>query len=273
MTVAHLPERAAGARAPGMLRMSVVMPARHENERIAGVLDLLFDSVRSACEVLVIVDSADDPTAAVVRGYAAGEPRLRLLVNDYGPGPAAAIRFGMDAARAPVIVVTMADGSDDPSQIEELVALVEGGAAMAAASRYAPGGRQLGGRPLKVALSRLAGLSLRLLARAGTSDATNSFKAYSAEFTRRAGVDSRHGFAIGIELTAKARRLRLPVAEIPTTWRNRAGGQSGFRLARWLPAYLRWYLFCFGRHLTREQMTAKRLASRKQRLAGRAAGG
>ena len=74
----------------------MVIPARHESERIAGVLDLLFDSVRSACEVLVVVDSADDPTAAVVGAYARAERRLRLLVNKDGAGPAAAISFGID---------------------------------------------------------------------------------------------------------------------------------------------------------------------------------
>lgn len=226
--------------------LSVVIPARAEGGRIAGTLDLLLESVRTPCEVLVVVDSAGDPTADAVRAYAVTERRVRLLLNGYGRGPAAAIRFGMDAAAAPVLVVTMADGSDDPCQVDELAALVRGGAVVAAASRYARGGRQLGGPLVKGMLSRLAGTSLRLLARAGTSDATNSFKAYSADFVAMAGVESRHGFEIGIELTAKARRLRLPVAEIPTTWRDRAGGRSSFRLARWLPRYLRWYLFCFG---------------------------
>jgi dolichol-phosphate mannosyltransferase len=254
-------------------RLSVVIPARHESERIAGVLDLLFDSVQRDCEVLVVVDSADDPTEEVVRAYARAEGRLRLLVNEYGAGPAAAIKFGMDAASAPVVVVTMADGSDDAGQIGELAGLVEGGAVVAAASRYAPGGRRVGGPVLKGMLSRLAGTSLHRFARAGTTDATNSFKAYSAEFARRAGVDSRHGFEIGIELTAKARRLRLPVAEIPTIWRDRVGGRSGFRLTRWLPAYMRWYLFCFGRPLTGEQLAARRLAARRHSPAGGAAGG
>jgi hypothetical protein len=116
------------------------------------------------------------------------------------------------------------------------------------------GGSQLGGPPLKRQLSRAAGWSLRLLARTGTSDATNSFKAYSAEFTRAVGIESRRGFAIGLELTAKARRLRLPVAEIPTRWVDRTAGQSKFRLARWAPDYVHWYLFCFGRPLTVDQL-------------------
>ena len=124
-----------------------------------------------------------------------------------------------------------------------------------------PAAARSGGPLLKTALSRLAGLTLQALARPGTRDATNSFKAYSAEFARSVGVDSRRGFAVGIELTAKARRLRLPVAEIPTTWQERHAGSSGFRLVRWLPAYLRWYLFCFGRPLTVAQVTG-RLARR-----------
>lgn len=251
------PVRTAGPQVAGRPQISVVMPARDEGERITLVLDRLFASVRRPAEVLVVVDSAADSTVAVVSGYAAAEPRLSCLVNGFGTGPASAIRFGMDRASAPVIVVTMADGSDDTRQIDDLAALIEEGAVVAAASRYAAGGRQLGGPLAKTALSRLAGTTLQALARPGTCDATNSFKAYSAEFARSVGVDSRRGFAVGIELTAKARRLRLPVAEVPTTWRERRAGRSGFRLLRWLPAYLRWYLFCFGRPLTPDQLTSR----------------
>ncbi|HXW44225.1 MAG TPA: hypothetical protein VEL03_05535, partial [Streptosporangiaceae bacterium] len=140
-------------------------------------------------------------------------------------------------------------GSDDPAQVDQLTRLVERGVAVAAASRYMPGGRQLGGPLAKRLLSRAAGRSLQLLARPGTCDATNSFKAYSADFVKAVGVESRSGFEVGIELTAKARRLRLPVAEIPTIWLEQPDRRSAFRLASWLPGYLRWYLFCFGRRL------------------------
>lgn len=194
----------------------------------------------------MVVDTPADPTLTAVRACETGGLLVRCLVSEYPGGPAGAIRWGIENARAPVIVVTMADGSDDPDQIDELADLVENGAVVAAASRYAPGGRQVGAPVIKRTLSRLAGTSLQLLARPGTCDATNSFKAYSADFARAAGIESRRGFTVGIELTAKARRMRLPVAELPTTWRERASGHSSFRLIRWLPGYLRWYLFCLG---------------------------
>ena len=237
-------------------RVSVVVPAYNEGEHIIPVLDRIFESVRLQCEVLIVVDSPDDSTVPVVSRYADKEPRLRCLVNTYGPGPANAIRFGITAAAAPVAVVTMADGCDDPRQIDDLARLVDRGVAVAAASRYMPGGQQVGGPLLKGLLSRTAGLSLGLLARTGTRDATNSFKAYSTDFVRKVGIDSRDGFEIGIELTAKARRLRLPVAEIPTIWLDRQAGMSNFKLVQWIPVYLRWYRFAFGSKLTAEQLKA-----------------
>jgi dolichol-phosphate mannosyltransferase len=238
-------------------RLSVIVPAHNEGASITDVLDRLFESIQLPCEVLVIVDYASDPTAAVVEVYADKEPRLECLINAYGPGPANAIRYGMDAARGDVIVVTMADGSDDARQIDALACLVERGVAVAAASRYMAGGQQVGGPLVKGVLSRSAGRSLHVLARAGTRDATNSFKAYSAAFARSVGIDSRHGFEIGIELTAKATRLRLPVAEIPTVWLDRPAGVSGFRLLRWIPRYLRWYCFALGPRLSVDQVRAR----------------
>ncbi len=238
-------------------QVSVVVPAYYEGQDIIPVLDRLFDAVRLPCEVLVVVDDEGDTTIPMVAEYALTEPRIRCVVNAYGRGPANAIRYGIDVAAAPVAVVTMADGCDDPRQIDDLARLVNRGVAVAAASRYMAGGQQVGGPVLKGTLSKVAGRSLRILARTGTQDATNSFKAYSTEFVRAVGIDSRAGFEIGIELTAKAKRMGLPVAEIPTIWLDRQAGVSNFKVARWLPGYLRWYRFAFGRRLTAEQARAR----------------
>jgi dolichol-phosphate mannosyltransferase len=245
-------------------RVSVVVPAYNEGRAIVPVLDRLFESVHLACEVLVVVDFEEDTTVPVVAEYSLKEPRIQCIVNTYGRGPANAIRFGIGAAAAPVAVVTMADGCDDPRQIDDLARLVDRGVAVAAASRYMAGGQQVGGPVLKGFLSKTAGRSLRLLAHTGTRDATNSFKAYSTDFVREVGIDSRDGFEIGIELTAKAKRMGRPVAEIPTIWLDRQAGVSNFKVAKWIPGYLRWYRFAFGPRLTGEQIRARGKRSRKE---------
>ena len=238
------------------LQVAVVIPAYNEGDDIVPVLDRIFDSVDSECDIYVVVDDAADTTLPVLRKYAEHQPHLHPLVNTYGRGPANAIRFGIDAVTSPVVVVTMADGSDDPRQIDTLARLVDRGVVIAAASRYLPGGQQVGGPALKGAMSRLAGRSLGRLGRVGTRDATNSFKAYSTAFVREVGIDSRRGFEIGIELTAKARRMRLPVAEVPTIWLDRQLGDSHFDLKGWIPHYLAWYRYAFGPQLTAEQIRA-----------------
>jgi glycosyltransferase involved in cell wall biosynthesis len=207
--------------------------------------------------VLVVYDHDEDTTRPVLEQYAEKEPRLLPTLNTHEPGPAHAIRFGITHAASPVVVVTMADGCDDPMQIDQLTRLVERGVVVAAASRYMRGGQQVGGPAFKSWLSRLAGNTLCWFGRVGTHDATNSFKAYSVSFVRSVGLQSDQGFEIGIELVAKARRARQPIAEIPTIWLDRSFGTSNFRLRAWLPRYVRWYLFAFGPELTVDEIVAR----------------
>lgn len=247
-------------------RVSIVIPAYNEGNGILPVLDRLIEAVTPPYEVLVVVDFREDTTVPAVDSYvAAGHPQVRTVVNTLGRGPAFAIRYGIREAAAPVVVVTMADGCDDPRQVDELARLVERGVVVAAASRYMPGGQQVGGPVVKRTLSRTAGRTLHRFARVGTRDATNSFKAYSREFVERVGIESEDGFEIGLELTAKARRLRLPVAEIPTIWLDRTAGESRFRVGKWLPRYLRWYRFAYGRRLDADRLNAGRLNARNGR--------
>lgn len=235
-------------------RVSIIIPAYNEGDAVKPALERIFESVTFPAEVLVIVDTPEDTTIASVEHLAGTHRELRAIVQDYGRGPAQAIRYGIDHASARTVVVTMSDGCDDPRQIDDLVRLVERGVVVAAASRYMAGGQQVGGPRFKSFLSRMAGKSLHAFTGVGTRDATNSFKAYDREFVREVGIDSRHGFEIGLELTAKARRARRPVAEIPTIWLDRTFGESNFKLKQWIPKYLRWYLFAYGRPLSVEEI-------------------
>ena len=238
-------------------RVSIVIPAYNEGEAIIDCLDRIFEAVTLPCEVVVVFDHLDDATVPYLHKYSTTEPRLRPVLNDRAPGPANAIRVGVERADADVVVVTMADGCDDPQQIDQLTRLVNRGVVIAAGSRYARGGQQVGGPVLKGFLSRLAGVSLHYLARVGTRDATNSFKAYSTAFVREVGIESDGGFELALELVAKAKRLRLPVAELPTIWLDRSTGVSNFKLLAWIPNYIKWWMFAFGPRLEVEQVRSK----------------
>jgi glycosyltransferase involved in cell wall biosynthesis len=193
-------------------------------------------------EVLVVYDFPEDNTLPAV---AAMEPPCRparLVHNTLGRGVLNAIRAGFQGAGGDVIVVMMADRSDDPRDVPAMVRLVRQGADVVAGSRYVRGGHQVGGPWLKRTLSRLAGVSLHHLAGLPICDATNNFRAYSRRVIEQIPIEGEVGFALALELTLKAHWRGWRLAEIPTTWYDRTAGQSRFRLWAWLPHYLRWYL-------------------------------
>lgn len=226
-------------------RVSVVIPVYNEGPSVAKVLLRITSSIPLTHEIIVVYDTDTDTTIPTLQQLSSSNPAIIPRKNHLGRGPATAIRSGIEAACAPVVIVTMADGCDDPDQITDLVKLVERGVSIACASRYAKGGQQVGGPLVKSLFSRIAGVSLYHLGRVGTRDATNSYKAYSRDFLSKVGIESEHGFEIGLELVSKARRHRLQVAEIPTIWLDRSFGVSNFKLTKWLPHYMKWYLNSF----------------------------
>lgn len=232
-------------------RATIVVPAFNERENIGHFLKRIEEAVNLPVEIFIVVDSIDDSTLIGVQEYQNASTKIKTLVSELPKGPANAIKFGISQANAAVIVVTMADGSDDPQAIDDLVRLVERGCAIAAASRYMPGGQQIGGPRIKRLLSKNASRILRIALGLGTHDSTNSFKAYSKEFLDAVGIESDRGFELGIELIAKARRRGYIIAEVPTIWIDRSLGKSNFQLRRWLPQYLRWFFYAFGPKLTK----------------------
>jgi glycosyltransferase involved in cell wall biosynthesis len=232
-------------------RVSIVIPVYNEGSQVEPILKRIAASVGFEHEILVVYDDDSDSTLPTLKLLQRDNPSFVPVLNSLGKGPAKAIRSGFLVASAPVVIVTMADGCDDPDQVGDLVKLVERGVVIASASRYVKGGQQVGGPWVKSIVSRLAGKSLFYLARVGTRDATNSFKAYSRQFVNEVQIESEHGFEIGLELVAKARRRRLPVAEIPTIWLDRSFGVSNFKFSRWLPHYIKWYIYAFGAKISK----------------------
>ena len=224
-------------------RCSIIIPAKNEADSIIRNLQVLNEVVRIPFECIVVVDSLDDPTRAVVDLFTNLHPNFKCVVNESSTGPSSALRYGFGLAKSQVLIVTMADGSDEHEKIESLVRLVERGAAVAVASRYMPGGQQVGAPILKSMLAKSASYFLYYFNRIGTRDVTNSFKAYSTEFVKSLDLKSDKGFELGMEIVIKAKKRHLPIVEIPTIWLERHIGKSQFKVIKWLPQYIYWLLF------------------------------
>jgi len=227
--------------------LSIILPVYNEGEAVEPVIRALSAAVATPHELVIVYDFDGDTTVPVIARLGGEIPQVRGLRNDLGPGVLNAMKAGIAGTSSPYVLISMADGSDDPNGVDGMVQLARDGADVVAASRYMKGGRQIGGPFLKRLMSRVAGLTLHWFARVPTHDPTNNFKLYSRRFLDATTIESTAGFELALELTVKATLARRSIAEVPTTWRDRTAGQSNFKLRKWLPHYLHWYRVAFGR--------------------------
>ena len=227
--------------------ISIVAPVFNEADNIVAFLRGVEAQVREPHEILLVYDFPEDTTLPAVAALSPPVPHVRLVHNTLGRGVLNALKAGFAASRGDVVVVMMADCSDEPKDVAPMARLVRDGADVVAGSRYVRGGRQQGGPLLKRTMSQLAGVSLHWLAGPPVHDATNNFRAYSRRVVEEIPIEGQASFALALELTLKAHWRGWKVAEVPTTWRDRTAGQSRFRVFAWLPHYLRWYLLALRR--------------------------
>ena len=226
--------------------LTVVVPVFNEAANFPCLWEAMTSLIQSEFIAFVVYDFDEDNTIPVVQQIIdAGEPRLHLLKNKFGDGVVGALRTGFKTVEHGPVLVIMADLSDDLRDVDHMIALYREGYDVIVGSRYMAGGRIEGGAWLKKTLSRLAGTSLYDLRGMPTHDATNAFKMYDVAMLNLLQIESREGFELNLEITVKAFLQGRRIAEIPSLWIDRTTGTSRFRLWKWLPSYLRWYLYAF----------------------------
>jgi dolichol-phosphate mannosyltransferase len=225
------------------LALSIIIPVYNESSNILKTLKEIKKNIRVPHEILIVYDFDKDSTLPVVKKVKKNYKNLFLIKNNIARGPSGAIRTGIKKAKAPRVLVTMADLCDDLSQVNELLALVPKKAAIACPSRYTKGGEQQLKPSLKVWAPRTAGFLLKLFGGVPTYDPTNSFKMYSKKIFTRMTLESTISFSVTLEIIVKAQALGFNIVEIPTVWRDRQHGKTNFKLVRSLVAYFPW--FCF----------------------------
>jgi glycosyltransferase involved in cell wall biosynthesis len=223
-----------------------ILPVYNEGANIGRALYEIDRLVALPKRVLVVYDFDGDDTVPVVRALHAQRkfPWAVLHRNDVGRGVANAVKAGIAVTESDVVIVTMADLSDDLTVVPAMVDLIRNQRYdIVCASRYMRGGKQIGGPWLKGLMSRTAGVSLYWMGALPTHDATNAFRAYRREVLLAHPIESTCGFAYSLEITAKAHTVGRRITEVPSVWRDRSAGQSRFKLRAWLPDYMKWYFY------------------------------
>jgi len=226
--------------------LDIVIPVYNEGHNIVALLAALKHALATPARVLICYDDAEDDTLPAIRENADAFAGLPVeLVRNTGRGVHGAIMTGFAKSTAPFILMFPADDHINAPILDRMVALAHEGCDIVCASRFMPGGAMIGCPLIKAVLVRSANFTLRHLARLPTTDASNGFRMFSRRVIDRIAVESTEGFCYSIELLVKAHRLGWKIAEVPVTWIERPDRCTRFRVFRWLPSYLRWYVYAF----------------------------
>jgi len=213
--------------------VSIVVPVFDEEGAAAPLArEIAAAFAGAACEILFVDDASADGTLASLIAAKREIPQLRVLSHARNAGQSRALRTGITAARAPIIVTLDGDGQNDPADAPALArALSEGPAQVAMIGGVRVRRRDPAAKRLA---SRLANAVRRRLLADQADDTGCGLKAFRREaFLKLAYFDHMHRY-----LPALMRREGFGVRFQPVGHRPRATGHSKYTNAGRLLAAL-----------------------------------
>ena len=235
-------------------RLGLVLPAFNEASRIEPALDELFGylwrrgelardgapgagGLPARIDVLVVDDGSTDVTAAIVAARPesldpAGGVTLRVMTVAHG-GKGAAVRAGMLAMDADVLVFADADMATSPDQLPLIVAALADHD-VALGSRIQPDGSDM--RASQPMYRRLLGKVFHSLASiwvvGPVQDTQCGFKGFRREVAHDLFTRQRiTSIVFDVELIYLARRRGYSMAVVPIRWFDRRGSRMRARPA------------------------------------------
>jgi dolichol-phosphate mannosyltransferase len=214
----------------------VILPTFNERENLAHVVARSRAALATCVPpvdgtVLVVDDASPDGTGELADQLAREHRDVCVLHRTRKDGLGGAYLAGFRealAAGADFVIEMDADLSHDPADLPRLIDTAREGADVVLGSRYLPGGGVAGWPLHRRLLSRAGGRYAATVLGLRLTDLTGGFKCFRASALRaleRDRVDSR-GYAFQIELTFRAARAGLGIAEIPIVFRERELGRS-----------------------------------------------
>jgi glycosyltransferase involved in cell wall biosynthesis len=205
--------------------VSVVVPVRNEAGNIAPLIAEIAAALAGrAFEVVYVNDGSRDATEQELRSLMEQCPWLRQIRHAQSCGQSAAVRSGVAAARAAIVVTLDGDGQNDPAFIPALFAALEQGAPQVGLVAGQRVGRKATG--FKRWQSRVANAVRGAVLRDGTRDTGCGLKAFRRDlFLALPYFDGLHRF-----LPALVRREGYDIGYVDVVDRPRHQGTSNYGL-------------------------------------------
>lgn len=225
--------------------LEIVIPVYNEGGNILKLLKIFSNFIKTNFKVLICYDLKDDDIFKFEDEFKKFNFDIKLIKNP-SSGPLTAIKQGFLKGNSDAVIVYPADDFLNYKLLDKMYNKYLDGNDIVVASRFIKGGSMKNCPLIKSILVRTASFTLYLLSSIPVRDASNGFRLFSRKLLNEVEIDSKIGFAYSLELLVKCHRLKKKIAEVPALWEERSEGKSRFKLFRWIPQYLKWYLYGLG---------------------------
>lgn len=130
MSVAGKISRLSGAAANPAPEISIVIPVYNEAANLRALwsrLEPVISALGRACEAIFVDDGSVDNSLEILRGFAAGDPRVRVIELARNFGQHSAILAGFRNCAGDIVVTLDADLQNPPEEIPKLIAAIDAG--------------------------------------------------------------------------------------------------------------------------------------------------
>jgi dolichol-phosphate mannosyltransferase len=251
-------------------KLSVVIPAYNEEPNIVKCIRELRSTLaakyRIPYELIIVDDNSKDSTAELVKAEMELDPAVRLVSRRPPGGFGRAVRSGLEEVRGDVVVIYMADLSDDPEDVVVYFRKIQEGYDCVFGSRFIKGSKVKHYPKIKLVVNRIVNRCIQVMFWTRFNDLTNAFKAYRTEVVQDCGPYHASHFNVTLEMSLGALVRNYNVVQVPISWHGRTWGSSNLRLGEMGRRYLSTLLMMFfARHLISDDLIAERLAGKSVR--------
>lgn len=200
-------------------RLSIVIPAYNESDRLPGTLARLAECCPDAeTEVIVVDDGSSDNTSEVAKRGVPGHPPPLVITLPENRGKGAAVRAGVAASSGELVLTMDADLATDIGDLDAFLARLDD-ADVVVGSRAVPGATVRDATRLRIMMGRTFNRMVRVLTRLHVHDSQCGFKAFRGDSGRLAfSLATVDGFAFDPEVLMISNYLGLRIVEVPVNW-------------------------------------------------------
>ena len=215
-------------------KLSIVIPAYNEEQNIVKCIEELRSTLAVKYgipyELVIVNDNSKDRTVEVVKAEMKLDQAVRLVSRTPPGGFGRAVRSGLDEVHGDIVVIYMADLSDDPEDVVMYYRKIQEGYDCVYGSRFIKGSKVQHYPKFKLFINRIVNRCIQVMFWTKFNDMTNAFKAY-----RRTVIDGcrplmASHFNLTVEIPLKAIVRGYTWTLTPISWQNRKHGMAKLKI-------------------------------------------